>query len=114
VRDISKSATLQSIANTERLPLKPIQLEVTGDSSVKNALENIVSEKGRIDVLVNNAGYGLFGAFEDLSLDEIKAQFETNFSGVIRVTQHVIPMRTQRNRGGDGGIIVMLVRLMDG
>jgi NAD(P)-dependent dehydrogenase (short-subunit alcohol dehydrogenase family) len=115
VRDISKSATLQSIANTERLPLIPIQLEVTGDSSVKNALENIVSEKGRIDVLVNNAGHGLFGAFEDLSLDEIKAQFETNFFGVIRVTQHVIPiMRTQRNGGGDGGIIVMLVRLMDG
>jgi short-subunit dehydrogenase len=41
------------------------------------------------------AGYGLFGAFEDLSVDEIKAQFETNFFGVIRVTQHVIPiMRT--------------------
>jgi short-subunit dehydrogenase len=54
-----------------------------------------VSEKGRIDVLVNNAGYGLFGAFEDLLIDEIKAQFETNFFGVIRVTQHVLPvMRT--------------------
>ena len=65
----------------------------------------IVSEKGRIDVLVNNAGYGLFGAFEDLSLGEIKAQFETNFFGVIRVTQRVIAiMRTQHN--GSGGIIV--------
>jgi short-subunit dehydrogenase len=54
-----------------------------------------VSEKQKIDVLANNAGYGLFGAFEDLSVDEIKAQFETNFFGVIRVTQHVIPiMRT--------------------
>ena len=61
-----------------------------------------MSENGRIDVLVNNAGYGLFGAFEDLSLNEIKAQFETNFFGVIRVTQHVLPsMRTQ-----GGGIIV--------
>ncbi len=96
VRDINKSASLQSIADSEKLPLKPIQLEVTDDSSVKHALENIVSEKGRIDVLVNNAGYGLFGAFEDLSLDEIKAQFETNFFGVIRVTQRVIPvMRTR-------------------
>jgi NAD(P)-dependent dehydrogenase (short-subunit alcohol dehydrogenase family) len=106
VRDINKSASLQSIADSEKLPLKPIQLEVTDDSSVNDAVQKIVSEKGRIYVLVNNAGYGLFGAFEDLSVDEIKAQFETNFFGVIRVTQHVIPiMRTQRN-GSRGGIIV--------
>ena len=91
----------QSIANAERLPLKLIQLDVTDDSSVKDAIKKIVLEKGRIDVLVNNAGYGLFGAFEDLSLDEIKAQFETNFFGVIRVTQHVLPiMRTAQNGGG--------------
>jgi NAD(P)-dependent dehydrogenase (short-subunit alcohol dehydrogenase family) len=101
VRNINKSASLESIANAERLPLKLIQLDVTDDSSVKDAVEKIVLEKGRIDVLVNNAGYGLFGAFEDLSLDEIKAQFETNFFGVIRVTQHVLPiMRTPANGGG--------------
>jgi NAD(P)-dependent dehydrogenase (short-subunit alcohol dehydrogenase family) len=102
-RNIDKSASLQSKANAERLPLKLIQLDVTDDSSVKDALQKIVLEKGRIDVLVNNAGYALFGAFEDLSLDEIKAQFETNFFGVIRVTQHVLPiMKTPQN----GGIIV--------
>ncbi len=101
VRNTNKSASLESIANAERLPLKLIQLDVTDDSSVKDAVEKIVLEKGRIDVLVNNAGYGLFGAFEDLSLDEIKAQFETNFFGVIRVTQHVLPiMRTSQNGGG--------------
>ena len=55
-----------------------------------------------------NAGYGLFGAFEDLSVDEIKAQFETNFFGVVRVTQHALPnMRTRHNGGDrDGGVIV--------
>jgi NAD(P)-dependent dehydrogenase (short-subunit alcohol dehydrogenase family) len=85
--------------------LKLIQLDVTDDSSVKGAVEKIVSEKGRIDILVNNAGYGLFGAFEDLLMDEIKAQFETNFFGVIRVTQHVLPIM-RNGIGGDGGIIV--------
>ena len=105
-RNIDKSASLQSIADAERLPLKLIQLDVTDDGSVEDAIKKIVLEKGRIDVLVNNAGYGLFGAFEELSLDEIKAQFETNFFGVVRVTQHVIPiMRTAQN-GGSGSIIV--------
>jgi NAD(P)-dependent dehydrogenase (short-subunit alcohol dehydrogenase family) len=106
-RNIDKSSNLQSIAEAERLPLKPIQLDVTIDSSVKAAVEKIGSEKERIDVLVNNAGYGLFGAFEDLSLDEIKAQFETNFFGVVRVTQHILPiMRTMHDRGVGDGIIV--------
>jgi NAD(P)-dependent dehydrogenase (short-subunit alcohol dehydrogenase family) len=103
-RNINKSANLESIANAERLPLKLIQLDVTDDGSVKDAVEKIVLEKGRIDVLVNNAGYALFGAFEDLSLNEIKAQFETNFFGVIRVTQHVLP--TMRNPQNGGGVIV--------
>jgi|SRR6476620_3056782 NAD(P)-dependent dehydrogenase (short-subunit alcohol dehydrogenase family) len=70
--NIDKSANLQSIVDSERLPLKLIQLDVTDNGSVKDAVEKIVLEKGRIDVLVNNAGYGLFGAFEDLSLDDIK------------------------------------------
>jgi NAD(P)-dependent dehydrogenase (short-subunit alcohol dehydrogenase family) len=100
-RNINKSTSLESIASAEKLPLKLIQLDVTDDSSVKDAIKQIVLEKGRIDVLVNNAGYGLFGAFEDLSLDEIKAEFETNFFGVIRVTQNVLHiMRTSENGGG--------------
>jgi short-subunit dehydrogenase len=46
-----------------------------------------VEENGRVDMLVNNAGYSLVGALEDLSIEEMKAQFETNFFGVVRVTQ---------------------------
>ena len=102
VRNISRSSRLEYEANAEKLPLKLIQLDVTDVDSVKDALEKIVSEKGRIDVLVNNAGYGLFGAFEDISLDEIKAQYDTNVFGLIRTTQAVLPtMRKQKS-----GIIV--------
>jgi NAD(P)-dependent dehydrogenase (short-subunit alcohol dehydrogenase family) len=103
-RNIDKTASLQSIAYAERLPLKLIQLDVTDDSSVNDAVEKIVSEKGRINVLVNNAGYALFGAFEDLSVDEIKAQFETNFFGVVRVTRHVLPIMRAKYNGS--GVIV--------
>jgi NAD(P)-dependent dehydrogenase (short-subunit alcohol dehydrogenase family) len=50
--------------------------------------------------LVNKAGYGLFGSLEDISIEEIKAQFETNFSGVVRVTKQVLPIMRKQNSGG--------------
>ena len=50
--------------------------------------------------MINNAGYGLFGSLEDLSIEEIKAQFETNFFGVVRVTQQVLPIMRKQNSGG--------------
>ena len=98
MRNTSKAAEIQSIASKENLPIIVKQLDVTKDESVRNAIQQIASEAGRIDVVVNNAGYGLTGAFEDLSIEEIKAQYETNFFGVIRVTQAILPiMRKQRS-----------------
>jgi len=104
MRNLDKSFNLKKIAAKENIDSKIrfIQLDVTRDDSVKDAIQTISSEAGRIDVLVNNAGYGLTGAFEDLSIDEIKTQYETNVFGLIRVTQAVLPiMRKQRS-----GIIV--------
>ena len=75
------------------------QLDVTDDSSVVNAINNILNEKKSIDVVVNNAGYGLMGSVEDSSLDEIKAQFETNFFGAIRVMKEVIPIMRKQKTG---------------
>jgi len=79
MRNIGRSADVQEIAYKERLPLEVIQLDVNDDASIRDSIEKVESENERIDVLVNNAGYGLVGAFEDLSVEEIKSQFETNF-----------------------------------
>ncbi len=103
MRNIDKSKTITEIAKKERLPLQVIQLDVNDDITVKNAINKIVKDGKRIDVLINNAGYGLFGALEELSIEEIKAQFETNFFGVVRVTQAVLP--TMRNQNGGGTIV---------
>jgi NAD(P)-dependent dehydrogenase (short-subunit alcohol dehydrogenase family) len=102
MRNLDKSSIVKAAAEKEKLPIKVVRLDVTDDQSVNNAIQTIVSETGRIDVLVNNAGYGLVGAFEDLSIDEIKNLYETNVFGLMRVTQAVLPtMRKQKS-----GIIV--------
>ena len=100
MRNIGKSVSIKQMANKDALPLKVIQLDVNDDLSVKNAIEEIISEKERIDILVNNAGYGLIGPIEDISLEELKAQFETNLFGVIRVTQAVLPIMRRQKEGG--------------
>jgi NAD(P)-dependent dehydrogenase (short-subunit alcohol dehydrogenase family) len=98
MRNLEKASELRKIIEAERLPIELAQLDVCDDSSVKEAVAQILQKSGRIDVLVNNAGYGLRGAIEEVSLDEWKRQFETNFFGVIRVTQAVLPqMRAQRS-----------------
>src|SRR5215469_3201945 len=99
MRNPTKGEDIKSLADKEKLPLKTVQLDVTDDISVKNAIQSITDEVSRIDVLVNNAGYALFGAFEDLSMEEIKAQYETNLFGVIRMTQTVLPIMRKQNSG---------------
>jgi short-subunit dehydrogenase len=98
MRNLSKSRKIREIAKKERLPLTVIPLDVNDDVSIRTAIQNILVEARRIDVLINNAGYGLFGAVEDLSMDKIIDQFETNFFGVVRVVKSVLPiMRNQRS-----------------
>jgi short-subunit dehydrogenase len=97
-----KTKPLTEVAKNENLPLQVIGLDVDNDKSVADAINTIVEERKRIDVLVNNAGYGLGGALEDSSMDEIKVQFETNFFGAVRATKAVLPvMRGQ----GEGKIV---------
>lgn len=99
MRNLDKSKAITSLKQKEKLSLEILQLDVTADESVKEAINKITSEQERIDVLVNNAGYALVGAFEELSIEEFKEQYETNVFGVIRVTQAVLPIMRNQNCG---------------
>ena len=90
MRNLDKGSVIETAAEKEKIPIRVVELDVTDDRSVKDAIQHIISEIGKIDVLVNNAGYGLVGAFEDLSMEEIKSQYETNVFGLMRVTQKVL------------------------
>ena len=82
--------------------IRPLAMDVTDDASMSAVVNRILEETGRIDVLVNNAGYGSYGAIEDVPIDEARRQFEVNVFGLARLTQLVSPhMRTR----GSGTII---------
>src|SRR5919202_910525 len=93
------SKQIADIAKNENLPLNVLQLDVKNDKSVLDAVNRIVTENSRIDVVVNNAGYALVGALEETSMEEIKAQFETNFFGAVRVMQAVIRAMRENRHG---------------
>ena len=98
MRNTKKSDSLQEVIRKEGLDVSIRQLDVNDDASIENTINNIKNEANRIDILINNAGFGLVGFFEDLTLDEIRDQFETNFFGVLNVTKKIIPiMRLQKS-----------------
>jgi len=99
MRNTKKADKIQEIAKKENLSLEVIELDVDIENSIKSAVKKILDQKGRIDVLVNNAGYGLFGCIEDISIDELKAQFETNFFGVVRLIQETAPIMRKQGSG---------------
>ena len=97
MRDITKSDKIKEIKQKENLKIDVLELDVDNENSAKTAIRQILDQKQRIDVLVNNAGWGLWGCVEDVSVDEFKAQFETNFFSIIRLIQEVTP--TMRKQG---------------
>lgn len=74
-------------------------VDVTDDASMTALVEAIIAETGRIDVLVNNAGYGLYGALEDVPIEEARRQFDVNLFGLARLTQLVLPHMRQQHDG---------------
>ena len=99
MRNLDKSKAIINIKQKEKLSLEVLKLDVTTDESVNESIQKITHEQGRIDVLVNNAGYALVGPFEELAIEEFKEQFETNVFGVIRVTQAVLPIMRRQKSG---------------
>lgn len=97
----------------EQLGVKTLKMDVTNDGSVIKGVEQIIAAEGRIDVLINNAGFGSYGAVEDVSMDDARYQLEVNVIGAMRLTQLVLPhMRAQRsgkivNISSIGGKIAM-------
>jgi len=97
MRETTKSVKIKELGKKDNLKIDVLELDVDDENSVKTAIQKILDQKQRIDVLVNNAGWGLWGCVEDVSIDEFKAQFDTNFFSIIRLIQEVGP--TMRKQG---------------
>ncbi|HKV26814.1 MAG TPA: SDR family oxidoreductase [Candidatus Acidoferrales bacterium] len=98
-RNAQKRAALEQLAEEKSLSLETIDLDVTSDDSAARAVAEIQRRAGPIDVLVNNAGIGIVATMEEISLDDLRKQFETNVFAAVRVAQHVLPSMRERRRG---------------
>lgn len=90
-RDVEKAADVCAEAVRDGLALEPVQLDVDDGDSVERAARTVLAATDRLDVLVNNAGIGVFGAAEEVRFDEVRRVMETNFFGVVRLTQAFLP-----------------------
>ena len=99
MRDVGKCEEIKRTIEKEDLSVEILELDVDKEESVDHAIKTILEKKDRIDVLVNNVGYGMWGTVEDVSVDEFKEQFETNFFSIIRLIQKVAPIMRKQNSG---------------
>jgi NAD(P)-dependent dehydrogenase (short-subunit alcohol dehydrogenase family) len=102
MRNLDKASNiLEPAKKKNNLSIEVVKLDVTDDFSVQNAIQSIAEkEGGQIDLLVNNAGYTQLGAAEDLSSEEIQAQFNTNVFGIFRTIREIVPIMRRQSAGG--------------
>ena len=104
MRNLGKRAELDAAAKAANVQLDVRKLDVTDSASLPGFVEGVVKDHGRLDVLVNNAGFSISGFIEDLNLDEIRRVLDTNFFGHVAMTKAALPvMRRQKS-----GVVIMV------
>ena len=94
-----KPEVLQDLVDKYPDTARAVKLDVTNLEDVKNSIQEAIKEFGRIDVLVNNAGYGLVGAIEEANIEQVKQQFDTNVFGAVNVIREALPVLREQKSG---------------
>src|SRR5689334_15705213 len=98
-RNAAAARELADLTKRESLSLQTLELDVTDDASVERAVSKIALQCGRIDVLVNNAGFGIMDLAESVTMPQAQRQFDTNFFGVLRMNRAVLPVMKRQGSG---------------
>jgi NAD(P)-dependent dehydrogenase (short-subunit alcohol dehydrogenase family) len=98
-RNAPAAEALRALADREQLALRIVELDITDDESVEQAIASIVDSTGRLDVVVNNAGLAFSGPLEAFTLEQVRQQFETNVFGMVRVNRAALPHMCKQGSG---------------
>jgi NAD(P)-dependent dehydrogenase (short-subunit alcohol dehydrogenase family) len=98
-RNAAAVREIAELAERESLSLQTFELDVTDDASIESAVSEVVAKCGRVDVLVNNAGYGIMDLAESVTLAQAQRQFDTNFFGVLQMNRAVLPAMKRQGNG---------------
>lgn len=90
---------LHRMRDLEELGATPLKLDITKDDDIVGVVNQIIAEQGGIDILINNAGFGMYGAMEDTTLEDARYQFEVNLFGLARLTQLALPYMREQGAG---------------
>ena len=99
MRNLGRASDLKAVVANEQLPVAVVQLDVDDDGSVSSAFQQVLAQRGQIDVLVNNAGIGGGGPIEEVPIDVFRKIMETNFFGGLRCIKAVVPGCGERRSG---------------